>query len=419
MAKKLAELFNRYQPDEQYRDIFEEGIVENVRVSREQKIVEAEVRFQELKEKKRLYEIEEILKQSYALNFVRIFPKYDSKYFSERYIPEVLLETWHRGAMSRGFFTEYNLSIKDNKITLEIPFQNGGIGLLYSGKTPEVISEIINDEFSLKYEVEIVHDQNSMTDYSDIFRKKEQQYAEEINKASKIREEQIKAFEENLIASGWEEVVQEESYATSYVEPTEGISGTPTPSPTPIPTPAQEDTGLEALEKEKDDTLLGGNKNGITEVLPEESGTLSGSGTAPEGAGAEDGTGATGEISGTDNQTTVTEQKPENNKEVVEESKIEKGKTFVPCFDPKSGEYVIYDVADLVSKRVEKPVSMNEKVKRSGHMIDKYTPFSAEAFEENSDNRLGVMLFFATLTVIAGLVVILMIKQKSREDAEL
>lgn len=196
MAKKLAELFNRYQPDEQYKDIFEEGIVENVRVSREQKIVEAEVRFENLKEKKRLYEIEEILKQCYALNFVRIFPKYDSKHFSEKYIPEVLLETWHRGAMSRGFFNEYNLSIKDNKITLEIPFQNGGIGLLYSGKTPEVISEIINDEFSLKYEVEIVHDQNSMTDYSDIFRKKEQMYAEEINKASKIREEQIKAFDE-------------------------------------------------------------------------------------------------------------------------------------------------------------------------------------------------------------------------------
>ena len=76
MAKKLKELFNRYTPDEQYVDIMELGVVENVRVSRESKLVEAEARFEKLIDKKKLYGLEEAIKKAYVLNGVRIIPKY-------------------------------------------------------------------------------------------------------------------------------------------------------------------------------------------------------------------------------------------------------------------------------------------------------------------------------------------------------
>ena len=55
---------------------------------------------------------------------------------------------------------------------------------------------------------------------------------------------------------------------------------------------------------------------------------------------------------------------------------------------------------------------MNEQVRRSGHMIEKYSPFMAESIQNNQDNRLGVGLFSITLLVVAALIVMLMIKQK-------
>ena len=109
MAKKLKELFSRYTPDEQYVDIMEFGVVENVRINREHKLVEAEARFEKLIDKKMLYGLEDAIKKAYVLNGVRIIPKYSQELFSKEYMSEVLLEAGHRGVISRGFFNEYTL----------------------------------------------------------------------------------------------------------------------------------------------------------------------------------------------------------------------------------------------------------------------------------------------------------------------
>ena len=192
MAKTLGELFNRFEADEQYGEILNSGIVENVRINRELKIVEADIRFEKLINKRTLYSLEEGIRQCYVLRSVRIMPKYDSALFSDAVISDVLLEAGHRGAISRGFFNEYNLKIEENKISIEISFTNGGIELLYSAKTPEIISKIIEDEFGLKYTVEILRDENSNYDFASIVREKEVRYANEINKAFTQREEERK-----------------------------------------------------------------------------------------------------------------------------------------------------------------------------------------------------------------------------------
>lgn len=273
--------------------------------------------------------------------------------------------------------------------------------------------------------------------------------------------EKAKEFEANLIGSGWtppEEALEEEEAkdteaqesiveeqpevtvadmveqpAVSWPVPVPTWSVTPTPLPegTEYAQPSE----YEAAESGKEDSLLSGVTEEMQEYVPtekEESGTVSGKGDATEGAGSEDGTGATGEISGTDNKTTVggsagggtlseaenagkadADKDPEVQEAAEEKSKKkEPSGSYIPYFDPELGEYVIFDKAELLSKSEEKPVSMNEQVRRSGHMIEKYSPFMAESIQNNQDNRLGVGLFSITLLVIAALIVMLMIKQK-------
>ncbi len=273
--------------------------------------------------------------------------------------------------------------------------------------------------------------------------------------------EEMKQFESNLIGSGWtppEEAVEEEDAEDietqeSVVEeqqedtiadateqtavswpvpiPTWPVTPTPLPEGTEYATPSE----YEAAESGKDDSYLSGVTEEMQEYVPqekEESGTVSGKGDAPEGAGSEDGTGATGEISGNDNKTTAggsagggtlseaenagasdADKNPEVQETAEEKSKKkEPSGSYIPYFDPELGEYVIFDKAELLSKSEEKPISMNEQVRRSGHMIEKYSPFMAESIQNNQDNRLGVGLFSITLLVIAALIVALMIKQK-------
>lgn len=272
--------------------------------------------------------------------------------------------------------------------------------------------------------------------------------------------EKAKEFEANLIGSGWtppeealeeeetkdteaqESIVEEQQEVTVADMTEQSAVSWPVPVPTwPVtPTPLPEGTEYaksseSEAESGKQDSYLSGVTEEMQEYVPvekEESGTVSGSGDAPEGAGSEDGTGETGEISGTDNKTTEggsvgggTLSEAENagkadadKDPVVQETTEETSKkkepsgSYIPYFDPELGEYVIFDEAELLSKSEEKPVSMNEQVRRSGHMIEKYSPFMAESIQNNQDNRLGVGLFSITLLVVAALIVMLMIKQK-------
>ena len=197
MSKALKEVFNRFETDDiKYEKIISECFVKNVKVNKALKFAEVDVIAPELLDKRTLYSLEEALRQCYMLQCVRIKPIYKSEWFSREYIPEVLLEAGHRGAISRGFFNEYNLEMTENKITLEISFTNGGIELLYSAKTPDIISEIILEEFGLKYEVEIIRDENACYDFDEIVRAKEREFADQINRAEKERVEKQKLIEE-------------------------------------------------------------------------------------------------------------------------------------------------------------------------------------------------------------------------------
>ena len=82
-------------------------------------------------------------------------PRYDSLLFSSDYIEDVILETYRRGAVSNGFFSDYTIDASREHINIKVPFIKGGIELLGIGKTNEVISDIIFEEFGIRIPVTI------------------------------------------------------------------------------------------------------------------------------------------------------------------------------------------------------------------------------------------------------------------------
>ena len=155
---KFDRIFSKYSQSADERSILD--MAENVRtkIDRDKRIVEINCEFPQIIPKKDLYQIEESIRAAYELNFVRLIPRYPGELFMKSYMREVMYELQRVGAVSRGFFNEYDCRISGDHIEIEISFNNGGVELLYSAKTNEIISNIIYGEFGRRFSVDIKQD---------------------------------------------------------------------------------------------------------------------------------------------------------------------------------------------------------------------------------------------------------------------
>ncbi len=157
MAKSFLQIFEKYKPPEEYRQILQGA--ENIRLQadKESRMLNAHADFRFLVKKDDIYEIENGIKKAYQLNMVKIMPHYPSDLFSESYIPELIKETEATGIVAKGFFREYRYNLDDQTLTVEIPFTQDGVRLLQDARTPAVMQAIIFSEFNIQIKVNIIH----------------------------------------------------------------------------------------------------------------------------------------------------------------------------------------------------------------------------------------------------------------------
>ena len=149
----LIERLPKYTPNSEFSTIMRDGEVVAIRVDKENRIMELDVKFTDTVSKKVLYRLEKDICSAYALRKFKIIPKYDKLLFSYDYMEDVILESYERGSVTTGFFSDYTLDFSKEKIIIKIPFIQGGIDLLERGNTAKVISDIIFDEFGIKIPV--------------------------------------------------------------------------------------------------------------------------------------------------------------------------------------------------------------------------------------------------------------------------
>ncbi len=158
---RFDKLFGKYTQTGRERAILDKATDIVPRLDREHRVVEISLSFPELVPKAELYAIEEHLREAYELNYIKFLPHYPAELFTAAYIPEIITEANRVGAVSRGFFNEYQSKLEDGKLTVTVSFTNGGIELLYTAKTNEIIAGIIKSEFGINLEVAIERDENA------------------------------------------------------------------------------------------------------------------------------------------------------------------------------------------------------------------------------------------------------------------
>ena len=151
----LIERFPKYTPSDRFSSMMSVAQVLATRVDTETRMMEVDVSLDDLVTKDKLAELEAEITKAYNLNRLKIYTKYPSYLFSMDYMEDVIYESYSRGAVTRGFFGEYTLDYDGETIEIKVPFVQGGIGLLESGQTNNVIANIIFDEFGIRKNVVI------------------------------------------------------------------------------------------------------------------------------------------------------------------------------------------------------------------------------------------------------------------------
>ncbi len=157
MSKTLLQIFERYHPNENTARILEKAANIKLQADKVNRIIQVSADFPVLIAKEDIYRIEIEIAKAYELNWVKLLPHYPAELFGTDYIPELLKETECVGIVAKGFFSKYRYQLEGNTLTVEIPFNENGVALLYDGRTPEVMQGILLSEFGLQVKVNIVH----------------------------------------------------------------------------------------------------------------------------------------------------------------------------------------------------------------------------------------------------------------------
>jgi len=163
MSKNLLEIFNRYEPSADYAQILRSADPETIKLhaDKPQRLIQVSAAFPRVVAKRTLYKIEEEIRQAYQLNMVRICPVYPSDFFGNDSIPDLLIETNRRGIVANGFFNHCDWRFGQGELQIEIPFTEGGVDLIYDAKTPQLMEEIVREEYGVSIKVTI----RQMKDY--------------------------------------------------------------------------------------------------------------------------------------------------------------------------------------------------------------------------------------------------------------
>jgi len=208
MSKNLLEIFNRYEPSEEFAKILLSADADTVKLQADkpQRFIQVSAAFPRVIPKRTLYRIEAEIRQAYQLNMVRICPRYSRELFSRASIPDLLMETNRRGIVANGFFNNCRWDLSPECLTVEIPFTDSGVELIYDAKTPALMEEIIREEYGVSLKVSI----RKMTDYDP------SEYQSSVD--SQLREMQREAAKAEVEYYRMQEAQEEASHAASAVQ---------------------------------------------------------------------------------------------------------------------------------------------------------------------------------------------------------
>ncbi len=160
MAKTFLQLFSKYTPSDNERELLEKVISYTVKADKELRIISTDVVFDFYVPYPVLSKIENEIAEIYELARMEIHPSFMNTPFDVGYIEHVFIELSRKSSTGNGFFSGAFIEkldgseVSENESTVYISLQNGGRDLLISSGCDIMISDIIEKMFFERRNVE-------------------------------------------------------------------------------------------------------------------------------------------------------------------------------------------------------------------------------------------------------------------------
>ena len=149
--KSFLEVFKRYSPTPDKREMLSRAIETRVRYTKEPPLrVEVEMRFDSREDAELIYEIEDECRELYSAESFKILPHFPPESFREECLGEIAFEAAACGAVTNGFFTHAKYSDDGETINVAIPFESEGIDFVKRANTEEILSNILMSRYGIR-----------------------------------------------------------------------------------------------------------------------------------------------------------------------------------------------------------------------------------------------------------------------------
>ncbi len=218
MEKKFFDVFAKYSPTEEKRELLMRGHSAKFRYTKEPMRVEVDLSFDSHEDAELLYEIEDECKALYSAESFKILPHFAPEMFDMKYFDEIAYEAALCGAVTNGFFTNANYSDDGEVITVSIPFSSFGVDFVKQANTEEILSNILFSRYGTRRKIII-----SEGEGAELHREEWKKKREEIIKNAE-RESREKFINERAAAAKEREAVARASDPYYDFEAKAGVS---------------------------------------------------------------------------------------------------------------------------------------------------------------------------------------------------
>ena len=155
-TKGFLDIFTRYSPDMDKRDLLDRGYDIRPRKSVDPLRIEVDISFSSHEDAELIYDIEDECRRLYSAQSFKILPHFPSDLFGMKYFPEILCEAAICGAVTNGFFTGATYEDSGESITISIPFSSYGVDFVKVANTEDIISAILKSRYGVEKKIFII-----------------------------------------------------------------------------------------------------------------------------------------------------------------------------------------------------------------------------------------------------------------------
>ena len=161
--KKFFDVFSRYTPSEEKRELLSRAHSARFRYTKEPMRVEVELSFDSHEDAELIYEIEDECRELYSAESFKILPHFPPEIFELSMFDEIACEAAICGAVTNGFFTNAQYSDSGDTITVSIPFSSDGVDFVKRANTEQILSNILYSRYSVSRKVIITEGEGADT----------------------------------------------------------------------------------------------------------------------------------------------------------------------------------------------------------------------------------------------------------------